>query len=143
MPDLHHLQLVRVLLSSSRVDAAQNRLLWRLSRAPSTYYFCACSDLNPQQTLDKAHNQHLPLIQRLRTKSLQGISRDNKVSLHVILLGFGGTIYNQYTITPLLSKPGHPSAQSAPTCYCTTLPCIKLLKQDHKNKTHNTIQQRQ
>ena len=29
-----------------------------------------CSDINPQQTLDKAHNQHLPLIQRLQTRSL-------------------------------------------------------------------------
>jgi hypothetical protein len=37
--------------------------------------FKLCSDINPQQTLEKAHNQHQPLIQRLRTRSLWGISR--------------------------------------------------------------------
>ena len=62
-----------------------------------------CSDINPQQTLEKVHNQHQPLIQRLRTKSLRGISRNNKVTLHVRFLGVGGTIYNQYTITPMLN----------------------------------------
>ena len=62
-----------------------------------------CSDIYPQQTLEKAHNQHQPLIQHLRTRSLRGISRNNQVTLHVILLGVAGTIYNQYTITPLLN----------------------------------------
>jgi hypothetical protein len=52
--------------------------------------FKFCSDINPQQTLEKAHNQHKPLIQCLRTRSLQGISRNNQVTLHVILLGVGG-----------------------------------------------------
>ena len=37
------------------------------------------------------------------------------------------------------TKPGHPSAQSAPTSYCPTLPCNKKLKQDHKNKTQKEI----
>ena len=46
-----------------------------------------CSDINLQQTLDKAHNQHVPLIQRLRTRSLRGISRNNQVTHHVKLLG--------------------------------------------------------
>jgi hypothetical protein len=53
----------------------------------------ACSDINLQQTLDKAHYQHLPLIQRLRTRSLRGvlgISRNNKITLYVIILGVGG-----------------------------------------------------
>ena len=59
-----------------------------------------CSDIDPQQTLEKAHQ---PLIQRLRTRSLRGISRKNQVTLHVIVLGVGGTIYNQCTITPLLT----------------------------------------
>ena len=36
--------------------------------------FKFCSDINPQQTLEKAHNQHQPLIQRQRTRSLRGIS---------------------------------------------------------------------
>jgi len=65
--------------------------------------FKFCSDIRPQQTLEKAHNQHQPLIQRLQTRSLRGTSRNNQVTLHVILLGVGGTIYNQYTITPLLN----------------------------------------
>jgi hypothetical protein len=65
--------------------------------------FIFCSDINPQQTLEKARNQHQPLIQRLRTRSLRGISRNHQVALHVILLGVGGTIYNQYTITLLLN----------------------------------------
>ena len=65
--------------------------------------FKFCSNINPQQTLEKAHNQHQPLIQRLRTRSLRGISRKNQVTLHVIVLGVGGTIYNQCTITPLLT----------------------------------------
>jgi hypothetical protein len=29
-----------------------------------------CSDINTQQTLEKAHNQHQPLVQRIRTRSL-------------------------------------------------------------------------
>jgi len=52
-----------------------------------------CSDINPQQTLGKVHNQHQPLVQRLRTRSLRGISRNNQVTLHVILLGVKGKIY--------------------------------------------------
>jgi hypothetical protein len=48
-----------------------------------------CSDIDPQQTLEKAHQ---PLIQRLRTRSLRGISQNNQVTVHVILLGVGGTI---------------------------------------------------
>ena len=32
------------------------------------------------------------------------LSRNNQVTLHVILLEVGGTIYNQYTITPLLNS---------------------------------------
>jgi hypothetical protein len=59
--------------------------------------------VGPQQTLEKAQNRHQPLIQRLRTRSLRGTSRNNQVTLHVILLGVGGTIYNLYTITPLLN----------------------------------------
>jgi len=65
--------------------------------------FKFCSDINPQQTLEKAHNQHQHLIQLLRTRSLRGISRNNQVTLHVMLLEVGGTNYNQYTITPLLN----------------------------------------
>jgi len=78
--------------------------------------FKFCSDINPQQTLEIAHIQHQPLIQRLQTRSLRAISRrNNKVTLHVILLGVGCTIYNQYHNSS--TKLGHPHAQSAPTSY--------------------------
>jgi hypothetical protein len=81
--------------------------------------FKFCSDIHPQYTLEKAHNQHQPLIQCLQ-RSLRGISPNNQVTLHVILLGVGGTIYNQYNITPLLSlgAPTHKVHQLA-----TALPC--------------------
>jgi len=52
-----------------------------------------CLEINPQKTLNKAYNQNLPLIQRLRTRSFWGISRNNKVTLHVVLL-VGGTTHN-------------------------------------------------
>jgi hypothetical protein len=82
--------------------------------------FKFCPDIYPQQTLEEAHNQHQPPIQRLRTRSLRGISRSNKVTLHVILLGVGGTIYNQYTITPLLNLgiPTHKVHQLATKLHC-------------------------
>ena len=99
--------------------------------------FKFCSDINPQQTLEKAHNQHQPLIQRLQTRSLRGISRNNKVTLYVILLGVGGTIYIQYTITPLLNLgiPTHKVHQLA-----TKLQCHAIKKnQDHINRTQNTL----
>jgi len=99
-----------------------------------------CSDINQQQTEYKAHNQRLPLIQRLRTRSLQVISSgNNKVTLHVILLGVGGTIYNQNTITPLLNLniPLHQVLQLATALHC------HAIKSSNKNKTQNTIQQRQ
>ena len=82
--------------------------------------FKFCSDINPQQTLEKAHKQHQPLIQHIRTRGLRGISRNNKVTLHVILLGVGGTIYNQYIITPLLNLgiPTHKVHQLVTKLHC-------------------------
>jgi hypothetical protein len=69
------------------------------------------------------------------------MSRNNKVTLHVFTPWSRG-----HNLQPVQhnssTKPGHPSAQSAPTSYCTALPCNKYLKPDHKNKTQNTIQQR-
>jgi len=97
--------------------------------------FKFCSDINPQQTLEKAHNQHQPLIQRPRTRSLRGISRNNQVTLHVILLGVGGTIYNQYTITPLLNLgiPTHKVHQLATKLHCHAIKSLnKITKQDTK-----------
>jgi len=61
----------------------------------------------------------------------------NKVTLHVILLGVGGTIYDQYTMTSLLNLgvPLHKVHQLA----TRLLPCNKKLKQD--NKTRQNTQQ--
>jgi hypothetical protein len=103
--------------------------------------FKLCSDINPQQTIEKAHNQHQPLIRCLQTRSLQGTSWNNQVTLHVILLGVGGTIYNQYTITPLLNL-GVPTTHKVHQLV-TKLPCNKKLEQDYKNKTQNTPWQQQ
>jgi len=95
----------------------------------------SCSDINPQQTLEKAHNQHSTSYQRLRTRSLRGISRNNQVTLHVILLGVGGTIYNQYTITPLLNLgvPTHKVHQLATKLHCQAIKSLnKITKTRHK-----------
>jgi len=98
-------------------------------------HLVVCSDMNLQQTLGKAHNQHLPLIQRLRTRILRGISQDNKVTLHISYYTPWSQGHNLQSVHYNSStKPGHFSAQST-TSYCTTLPCNKKLKQDHKNKT--------
>jgi hypothetical protein len=102
--------------------------------------FKFCSDINPQQTLEKAHNQHQPLIQRLRTRSLRGISRNNQVTLHVILIGVGGTIYNQYTITPLLNLgvPTHKVHQLATKLHCHAIKSLnKITKTRHKIHLNN------
>ena len=96
-----------------------------------------CSDINPQQTLERAHDQHQPLIQRLRTRSLRGISRNNKVTIHhdVKLFEVGSTIYNKYTI--IFTKPGHLSAQNAPTTalYCHAIKSLNKITKT-KNKVH-------
>jgi len=103
--------------------------------------FKFCSDINSQQTLEKAHNQHQPLIQRLQTRSLRGISRNNKVTLHVIILGVGGTIYNQYTIiTSLLNLgiPAHKVHQLATKLHCHAIKSSnKITKTRHKIHLNN------
>jgi len=38
-----------------------------------------------------------------KTRSSRNPNRNNKVTLHIILIGVGGTIYNEYTITPLIN----------------------------------------
>lgn len=60
-----------------------------------------CSDTNPEQTLLTAQNQHKHTIENLCTKILRGSHRNNRVTLHTILIGVAGTIYNPYTIAPL------------------------------------------
>jgi len=98
-------------------------------------------DINPQHTLDKTHNKHLPLIQFLRTRSLRGISPNNKIALYVMLLGVGGTIYNQYTITPLLNLgiPLHKVHQLATALHCHAIKSLnKTTKTRHKKKSSTT-----
>ena len=65
--------------------------------------FQFCSDTNPASTLERAQTQHSHIINRLETCSLRNPNRNNKVTLHIILIGVGGTIYNKYTITPLIN----------------------------------------
>ena len=102
----------------------------------------SCSAINPRQTLDKVHNQHLPLIQRLQTRrSLWGTSRNNKVTLYVILLGVGGTIYNQNTITPLLNLgiPMHKVHQLATKLHCHAIKSFnEITKTRHRIHSNNS-----
>ena len=108
------------------------QIFWRYSDI-HLVEFKFCSDIKPRQILDKAHSQNIPLIQRLRTRSLRGIFRNNKVTLHVILLGVGGTIYNQYTITSLLNLglPTHKVHQLATKLHCHAMKSLnKKFKQD-------------
>jgi len=51
-----------------------------------------CEDTRPQNQLNAAKEQHKELC-----NILQGAS----VTLHIILFGVGGTIYNTYTLKPL------------------------------------------
>ena len=60
-----------------------------------------CSDTKPEEILAVAQDQHKHTIQSLRTRPLRGAHRNNRVSLHTLLIGVAGTIYNTYTIKPL------------------------------------------
>eukprot|EP00983_Pelagomonas_calceolata_P053801 1143435-Pelagomonas_calceolata.AAC.1 len=55
----------------------------------------------PLPSLQTAAAQHAGTIPRLRTRNLRIPNRNNKVTLHTILLG-AGTIYDDYTIAPLV-----------------------------------------
>eukprot|EP00983_Pelagomonas_calceolata_P131523 1161782-Pelagomonas_calceolata.AAC.22 len=61
-----------------------------------------CPDTNPLPSLQTAADQHAGAISRLGTRSLKNLNRSNKVTSHTILLGVAGTIYNDYTITPMV-----------------------------------------
>jgi len=79
-------------------------------------------------------------IQRLQTRSLRGISWNNKITLHVTLLGVWGAIYNQYTITPLinLGVSTHKVHQLATKLHCHAIESLnKITKRRHK--THLNI----
>ena len=61
-----------------------------------------CPDTNPFHSLQVAADQHADTICRLRTRGMRNQNRNNKVTLHIILLGVAGTVYNEYTISPLM-----------------------------------------
>jgi hypothetical protein len=50
-----------------------------------------CEDTRPQNQLNAAKEQH---------KDLCNILQEASVTLHIILLGVGGTIYNTHTLKP-------------------------------------------
>jgi hypothetical protein len=82
------------------------------------------------------------LIQHLRTRSLRGISQNNQVTLHVILLKVGGTIYNQYTITPLLNLgvSTHKVHQLATALHCHAMISLnKITKTRPKYNSKTTV----
>jgi len=96
--------------------------------------------MNPQQTLEKAHDQHQPLIQHLRTRSPRGISRNNQVTLHVILLGVRGTIYKSvhHKSSTKLSVPTHIVHQLATKLHCHAIKSLnKITKTRHKIHLNN------
>jgi hypothetical protein len=70
-------------------------------------------------------------------RSLRGISKNKRVTLHVILLGVGGTIYNQYIITPLLNLgiPLHKVHQLATALHCHA---IKSLTSSQKQTQYDS-----
>ena len=68
-------------------------------------------------------------------------SLESTVTLHVILLGVGGTSYNQYTITPLLNLgiPMHRVHQLATKLHCHAIKrsLNKIKKTSHKIHFNN------
>jgi len=66
----------------------KHAVLFKLSTSQTCLY---CEDTRPQNQLNAAKEQHRDLC-----NILQGAS----VTLHIILLGVGGTIYNTHTLKP-------------------------------------------
>eukprot|EP00983_Pelagomonas_calceolata_P127044 1161362-Pelagomonas_calceolata.AAC.1 len=94
--------------NQSRPDAvlcalsqADPHMLIRLRSSIHLVEFKFCPDPNPFPTLEAATAQHTNTTIRLKIRSLRNPNRKNKVTLHIILVGVAGTIYNDYTIKPL------------------------------------------
>eukprot|EP00983_Pelagomonas_calceolata_P037420 1136319-Pelagomonas_calceolata.AAC.6 len=62
-----------------------------------------CPDTKPSVTLETATAQHAHALTRLQPCSSRNPNRNNKVTLHIILIGVAGNNYNEYTITPLMN----------------------------------------
>eukprot|EP00983_Pelagomonas_calceolata_P094423 1157889-Pelagomonas_calceolata.AAC.5 len=65
--------------------------------------FKVCPDTNSSPTLEAATTQHASTTTRLKSRSSRNPNRNNKVTLHIILVGVAGTIYNDYIIKPLIN----------------------------------------
>eukprot|EP00983_Pelagomonas_calceolata_P057285 1145007-Pelagomonas_calceolata.AAC.1 len=63
------------------------------------------TDTNPFPNLEAAaaSAQHADTIIRLKNSSSRNPNRNNKVTLHTILVGVADPIYNDYTIKPLIN----------------------------------------
>eukprot|EP00983_Pelagomonas_calceolata_P031245 980828-Pelagomonas_calceolata.AAC.3 len=53
-----------------------------------------CPDTDPYITFERAATQHSHTITRLKTHSSRNPNRNNKMTLHIILIGVAGTIHN-------------------------------------------------
>eukprot|EP00983_Pelagomonas_calceolata_P118454 1160510-Pelagomonas_calceolata.AAC.6 len=62
--------------------------------------FKFCPGTNPFSTLEAATAQHASITTRLKTRSSRNPNRNNKVTLHITLVGVAGTTCNDYTIQP-------------------------------------------
>eukprot|EP00983_Pelagomonas_calceolata_P104918 1159077-Pelagomonas_calceolata.AAC.4 len=57
-----------------------------------------CPDTKPCPILKVTTAQHANTLTRFKTRSLSNPNRNNRMALHIILIGVAGTIYNDYTI---------------------------------------------
>jgi hypothetical protein len=100
-----------------------------------------CPDTDPSNSLQKAAEQHADTICRLRTRSLRNPERNNRVTLHIILLGVAGTIYNEYTISPLtrLGLTKHKAENLASKLSCHAIHRLtKIINTRHLLHFHGT-----
>jgi len=90
-----------------------------------------CWDINPQQTLEK-RTININLLSSVYEQGASKASLETTVTLHVILLGVGGTIYNQYTITPLLNLgiPMHKVHHLTTKLHCHAIKSFNKIKKD-------------
>eukprot|EP00983_Pelagomonas_calceolata_P027962 876760-Pelagomonas_calceolata.AAC.1 len=58
---------------------------------------------NPFIASETATAQHAHSITRLKYRSSRNPNRNNKVTLHIFLIGVSGTIFNENTIKPLVN----------------------------------------
>ena len=105
--------------------------------------FKFCSDINPQQTLEK-RTTNINLLSNVLSSvyNKEPEAPLEATKSHFILLGVGGTIYNQYNITPLLNLgiPLRKVHQLATARHCHA---IKSLNKITKTRNKYTQQRQQ